>query len=80
MKSKAIRRALVWLCPVVAIAAAFAATSHMDYASDPRDRNSEKWLAEHGGMAFHLAIVVDRAAPCVPADRYLLAGMQPPIR
>lgn len=80
MKFKAIRRPLLWLCPVLAVAAVFAATSHMDYAIDPRDRNGEKWLAEHGGMAFNLAIVVDRNAPCVPADRTLFAGIQPRIR
>ena len=52
----------------------------MDYAIDPRDRNGEKWLAEHGGMAFNLAIVVDRKAPCVPAGRTLFASIQPPVR
>jgi len=80
MKFKAIRRPLVWLCPALAVAAVFAATSHMDYAIDPRDRNGEEWLAEHGGMAFNLAIVVDRDAPCVPADRTLFASIQPRIR
>ncbi|MYF07334.1 MAG: hypothetical protein F4233_05470 [Rhodospirillaceae bacterium] len=80
MTFKAIRRPLVWLCPLLAVAAVFAATSHMDYAIDPRDRNGEKWLAEHGGMAFNLAIVVDRAAPCVPAGRTLFASIQPPVR
>ncbi len=80
MKNKSIRRVLVWLCPALAVAVVVVATSHMDYAIDPRARNGEKWLAEHGGMAFNLAIVVDRNAPCVPADRYLLAGMQPSVR
>ena len=80
MKDKAIRRALVWLCPALAVAAVVLATSHMDYAIDPRERNGEKWLAEHGGMAFNLAIVVDRDSPCVPAHWYLLAGVQPTVR
>jgi len=77
MKNKAIRRALVWLCPVLAVAAVVAATSHMDYSTDPRDRDGEKWLSEHGGVTFNIAIVVDRDAPCVPAARYLLAGLRP---
>ena len=80
MKDKTIRRALVWLCPILTVATVVAATAHMDYATDPRDRDGEKWLAEHGGMAFNLAIVVDRDAPCVPANRYLLAGIQPTVR
>lgn len=52
----------------------------MDYAVDPRDRNGEKWIAEHGGIVFNIAIVVDRSAPCVPAGRFLLAGLPSRIR
>lgn len=80
MKLDSIRRPFVWLCPVVAVAAVVAATSHMDYGIDPRERNGEKWIAQHGGLAFSIAIVVDRNAPCIPARRYLLAGVQPRIR
>ena len=80
MKSETIRRVLVWLCPALAVAAVSVATLHMNYAIDPRDRNGEKWLAEHGGMAFNIAIVVDRDAPCVPASRTLLAGVRAAIR
>ena len=75
MKMNAIRRAVLWLCPALAVLAVVVATSHMDYAVNPRDRNGEVWIAEHGGMVFNIAIVVDRSAPCVPAGRFLLAGL-----
>lgn len=75
-----IRRAFVWLLPAFAVAAVFALTLHMDYAIDPHERAGERWLAEHGGMAFNLAIVLDRNAPCEPEGRYLLAAAQPPVR
>ncbi|MCY4396892.1 MAG: hypothetical protein OXC10_17340 [Rhodospirillaceae bacterium] len=80
MKLDSIRRPLAWLCPALAVVAVVAATSHMDYAIDPRERTGKKWIAEHGGVAFNIAIVVDRSAPCVPARRYLLAGVQTHIQ
>ena len=76
MTLEPMRRALIWLCPVLAVAGVVAATWHMDYAVDPHRRDGGAWLSRHGGMAFNIAIVVDRNAPCIPASRYLLAGVR----
>ncbi len=81
MKPDRIRRRLVgflsavavWLFPALALAAIFTATAHMDYSSDPGQRKGDRWIVQHGGMILNIPVVVDRAAPCIPARTFRLA-------